>query len=452
MSSKRRKKAYKQHIKETKDIGQVVLDDMLSCSSCGDLGTWKKRKSDAELSVEDIDDLVRQLPGVDYVLERIVNYIFSNGLTTGSAELDESVLDPWLYEQKNRRAVTNFEELRTAIKQSRLYGECGLRLFEGNVYHYKRGYYGMLSRTLDGIHEVVAYFIREDAKYITEDVTLEQLEIYDDPREYFAERGYILLNEDEFINIRNNTSELHGEVPFAKDSQRLDLMLSVYERLNYDIDYDGPGRIIVRPKGAVADDNEVSTGAIIDNSQAAKERRNEKAKMEVKRVAKEIKDSTSDSVILLSNAFDEHIEHLPRVTKATEFFDWITNDTVILAQILGMSPTLLEIGKLHGNVSVEKIIDNAMLNTIIPMRENYAIQFSKPISRLLGVEKIYFDKYDLEQVEDENNIRVKVAQMIRNLSMANAQTPNTNTEQLINEVDEFFRNSLYDAKGDIKTF
>lgn len=455
MSRRRRKKrTYADPVLQTT---QDVLEEMLACDTvCGNLGA-KKIDKYSEYSVADIDELLDQLPGVTYVLDRIVNYIFSNGLTTGDEDMDKDVLDPWLYEQKNRRGVTNYEELKTTVRLSKAYGECGLRMYEGNVYHYKRGQYGMIVLTEDGIEEVQAFFIRENGKPIERDINMEdfdKFETYADITDYFKEHELILLDpETEFINVKNDTSELHGESPFARDKQRMELMLSVYERLNYDIEYDGPGRIIIRPKdGRIAsDNNDISTGQIIDNSVPAQQKRNEKARQEVKRVAREIKESSSDSVILLSNAFGENIEHLPRVTKATEFFDWISNDTVIISQILGMSPTLLEVGKLHGNVSVEKIIDNAMLNSIIPQREGFAVQFSKMVASALGVTKIYFDKYDMLQVEDENNTRVKVTEMIKNISYANKATPSEDMEKVIDDLSDLLRNSLYNDKGRLIT-
>ena len=92
-----------------------------------------------------------------------------------------------------------------------------------------------------------------------------------------------------------------------------------------------------------------------------------------------------------------------------------------------------------------------MVNTIIPMRESFAVQFSKLIATRLGVEKIYFDKYDMEQVEDENDIRAKIALMIRNLSTANKDYPNDNTAKLIEEMDDLLRSSLYDDNNQLRT-
>ena len=448
---KNKKKPIAQVVEERE---QEILQDIIACSSvCGDLGGVAVSKAD--YTVEEINDLIKELPGVDYVIDRLLNYLFSNGLTTGNETFDQERLDPWLYEQKNRYDATNYEVLRSVIAQATIYGECGLRMFDGNLYQAQKGYYGMLTRKEDGIEEVVAYFIRKDGKMIDRDFRIDEwnkFERWTDPEQYFDDNGMILLDTSEFVNIRNDTTTLHGYSPFTRDRQRLDLLLSVYERLNYDIDYDGPGRIIVRPKdGYINGDNDVSTGQIINNSIQAQEARNERAKAEIRRVANEIKNSTSDSVILLSNAFDKDITHLPRVTKATEFMTWLESDTVVIAQVLGMSPTLLEVGKLHGNVSVEKIIDNAMLNTIIPKREKYAVQFSKLIADHLGVEKVYFDKYDMEQVQDENETRQRVSQIIKDLSTANKQSPSENTARLIEEMDDFLRTSIYNDNETPKT-
>jgi len=204
-----------------------------------------------------------------------------------------------------------------------------------------------------------------------------------------------------------------------RDEARLDLLTAVYERLNYDIRYDGPGRIIIRPKDGFrsGDTNDISTTAVISEALKAEKKDQENLLKEAQRVAKQIQGSSSDSVIVLSNAFDDKIEHLERVTKATEFFTWIKNDTLLLAQDFGMSPSLLELGNVSGNVSMTSIIDLAMTNSIVPLRERYAQQFSSFLAQHIGVEKVYFNIYEMAQQEDENTMRTKVVNM---MSLLNA--------------------------------
>lgn len=443
---------------------QEILDDINNCiSPCADISV-----SYAKGVPTDTEWLVSHLPTLDYTKNRMINYMFSNGMAAGSEEQNKK-LENWLYSVKNPLGATNYSVLQNAIGEAAIYGECGLRLMDGMLYTYHKGHYGILYGNGDGYTEVVGFFVRKDEEVIDEDLEITSWVIatYEDIERLFDEKGFIMLDPSEFVNLRNDTTEMHGKSPFKVDTLRTDLLLSVYQRLNYDINYDGPGRIIVRPKaGYVADeDNETSTSTIIEaNNEEAQRRRYNDALKEVRRVSNEIKNSSSDSVIALSNGFGDKIEHLPRVTKATEFFEWLDDEGVIIAELLGMSPVLLEVGRWSGNVSMSAIIDNAMLNTVVPMRERYAIQFSKMIADYLGVAKVYFNKYDLKQVEDENEARAKMALAIKDLCYAskslvqNEENPSQEIlattsalNALIVQFTKVLNTSLYDDYGNPRT-
>lgn len=426
-----------------------VFTKMNECDSkCTDLVGWSKE------SGKDAEWYMENMPGAQYVLDRQLNYIFSNGLTTGETASDKR-LDTWLYETKNRLGATNYAELREAIGQTIAFGECGLRHYDGNIYHVKRGYYGVLLNREDGIDEIMAYYVRKDRKKVDSVIDTKDWDFdeYEDILAWFDEHNYILLDPSDFIMLRNNTSDLKTSSPFESDKQRVDLLTGVYQQLNYDIRYDGPGRTFFFSKAGYAegDGNDISTGTVLNNSEGAKTERLLKAKAEIRKLLTEIKKSTSDSVGVLSGAFDpDHYIHLPRVTKGTDFLKWLDVDTVVMAQLFGMSPTLVEVGELHGNVSVEKIIDNAMLNTIIPMREMFATQFSEFIARIVGVPKLFFNKYDMQQIKDENEARLKLSQTIKDLCNAYHNNESDELAKLTDEVAELLRSSLYDDAGQMK--
>lgn len=431
---------------------QEVLDDMNNCvSPCTDIprtcGTHEK--------TVDIDWLVKNLPGMNYVKNRALNYIFSNGLTAGGED-DDKKLDTWLYETWNEMGSSNYLALREAIGNAIVYGECGLRLYKGNLYPYEKGHYGVLYEKKEGITRIVGYFIREDGDFVEEEIDKKEWDEFrqiEDLLTWFERHKLILLSTDEFKNLRNDTSKMHGMSPLLQDRQRIKLLLAVYERMNYDIRYDGPGRIILRAKSRFNGEEEKSaTSVITNNSGPAQEEQLKLAKLEGKRVGEQIKNSSSDQVIVLSDGFEKDIEHLPRVTKATDFKDWITNEGVIIAQILGMSAVLVEVGQWSGNVSMEKVIDDAMVNTIVPLRELYAVQFSRLICGELKLKKVYFDKYDMKQAEDENLARQKTASVIRDLSLSVKNNPELAPvyNELIKEVSEVLRKSLYDDNGNIR--
>lgn len=406
---------------ELNDEEQRVIDDilasMLECNSCNDIGSMPKRKWGKGL--EKVDEYMRVLPGADYVLTQTLNYIFSNGLTTGSIN-DDVQLNKFLY-RKNSKQTLNKDELRNAIGMAITHGASGLRWFDGNIYQYKWGTYRVLSLKRNGIESVLGYLIAKDGGNVPPvkfDFT--EYREYEDFLRDLDSRDLILLDTSEFMVIRNDTSRAYGHSPLLADEARLDLLTAVYERLNYDIRYDGPGRIIIRPKDGLAggdENNDVSTANVLQGALAGQEKTAQAVKAEAARVARDIKRSSSDSVIVLSNMFSDKVEHLERVTKATEFFTWIKNDTLVLAQDFGMAPSLLELGGVSGNVSMTSIIDTAMINTIVPLREKYSEQFSSFISSKIKTEKIYFNKYEMEQQEDENTMRTKVVNM---LSLLNA--------------------------------
>lgn len=407
-----------------------ILDSMLECNACNDIGNMPKRKWGDGL--EKVDEYMRILPGADYVLTQTLNYMFSNGLTTGSINDDED-LKKFLY-RKNDRQTSNKDELRNAIGMAITHGASGLRWLNGNIYQYKWGTYRVLTYKRNGIETVLGYLIHKQGKRVPAvRFEFDKHTEYEDFIRDIDQLDLILLDTSEFMVIRNDTSLPYGHSPLLSDEARLDLLTAVYERLNYDIRYDGPGRIIIRPKDGLAggdEDNDASTASVLQGALQGQQKTKEAILSEATRVAKQIKKSSSDSVIVLSNMFSEKIEHLERVTKATEFFTWIKNDTLLLAQDFGMSPSLLELGNVSGNVSMSSIIDLAMLNNIVPLREKYSEQVSPFIAGKLGFEKFYFNKYEMAQQEDENTMRTKIVNMMSLLNSMKDESDNIRPDAL----------------------
>ena len=432
---------------EEERVVDEILKQWLECNSVCDLAVPKERKREG---LEKADRYMDILPGAEYVLTQTLNYIFSNGLTTGSIN-DDEVLKAFLY-RKNDKGNTNLSELRNTIGMAISHGGSGLRWDKGNVYQYKWGTFRVLTYKENGIEKVLGYVIAKDGgKVPVIQFRTDDLREYEDFIRRLDEQDLILLTEEEFMVIRNDTSEWYGKSPLLADEERLDLLVAVYERLNYDIKYDGPGRIIIRPKdGYIAGaDNEVSSSTVMSGALEGSDKRIENIKKEAERVAQDLKKSSSDSVIVLSNAFDEKIEHLERVTKATEFFNWIKNDTLILAQDFGMSPSLLELGGVSGNVSMTSIINVAMTNSIVPLREKYATQFSSFISAKLGFEKIYFNKYEMEQREDENTMRTKIVNIMSLLNAMHDENDKIRPDalRLFNDFADMLSENIHNENG-----
>lgn len=422
-----------------------MLEKWAECTAC-DVSVPKKKK---EYGLEQVDEYMKILPGAEYVLTQTLNYIFSNGLTTGSLNQDE-VLDDFLY-RKNEKGNTNLAELRSTVGMGITHGYSGLRWYDGNIYQYKWGEYKVLTYLNHGIEQVLGYVVAKDGKKVPAfDFNWTDYREYEDFIRDIDEKNLILLSPADFQPIRNDTSLWYGYSPLLKDRERLDLMVATYERLNYDIRYDGPGRIIIRPKDGYVSGTDVSTASVVEAGLKADEERVAKVKEEAARVANDMKASSSDSVIVLSNAFDKEIQHLPRVTKATEFLEWLKSDTMLLAQDFGMSPSLLELGGVSGNVSMTSIISTAMLNSIVPLRERYATQFSSFLAnhlstREIPIEKVYFDKYEMEQRENENTMRTKIVNIMSLLNAMDDENGVIRPEalQLFKDFGEMLHENIY---------
>lgn len=434
---------------------QKMFEDMLrnwaECNTVCDIKSPKKKRKEG---LEKADRYMEILPGAEYVLTQTLNYIFSNGLTTGSINEDKT-LDEFLY-RKNERGNTNLAEIRSTVGMAITHGGSGLRWINGNVYQYKWGTFRVLTYTENGLERLLGYVIAEDGgrvPYI--EFRNEDLEEYQDFIRRIREQKLLLLTDEEFIVIRNDTSKWYGSSPLLADQERLDLIVAVYERLNYDITYDGPGRIIIRPKDGYVygEDNEVSSSTVMAGALEGNDKRIENLKKEVTRIATEIKGSSSDSVIVLSNAFDKDIEHLERVTKATEFLDWLKNDTMILAQDFGMSPSLLELGGVSGNVSMTSIINTAMNNSIVPQREKFATQLSGFLANLLKVGKVFFNKYEMEQREDENTMRTKIVNIMSLLNAMHDENDRIRPDalELFEDFADMLDDNIHNENGDLET-
>ncbi len=399
----------------------VMLDRLLECNAAcsGNFKTYR-RKYEEDM----IDWLYHNLPNLKYVVDQIVDFIFSNGLTTGDEKQDEA-LDAFLFAE-NRRGTTNYNVLREAVRQSLVFGKSGIRFLslEDGLINVESKEYSTLTAENEeyyGFEDIVGYILAgEGQKIFTVDIKELQFD-----KEAFLKngvivdkkRGIIIVSKDEFINLRTDTTKNNGESYLKFDQLRTQLLKILYERLNYDVEYDGPGRILFEldENYAKGNDNELSTGDVLDKSIKGKMSQTDKVKKEIAVLAELIKGSGSDQMIAVPPVFEKFTQ-LPRITKATEFITWLSdNEGLIMSHIFGIQPTLIGLGKISGNVSMEKIIDNGMLNSIVPKRENFAVQISNMLAPKIGVEKVYFDKYEMQQAVDENKKRIDIVNMIEKL-------------------------------------
>lgn len=394
-----------------------VLDVLVKQNNC-DMQSFKPMTF-TDNQEDEIEWMIANLPTLPYVKKQYLAFMFSNGLTCGDEAVDEERLKPFLFKQ-NIKGVPNYQVIRQAIMHAKLYGKCGLRWLseeDGMVIVPHQSYITVFDddEKYGGIKRPICYALSyEEGKPISlgsKSIKLDEAEFLDKGRLVSKNKDVIIELPENFVNLRDDLGTEDGVSCLAQDMQRLQILCNAYKRLNYDINYDGPGRILLKVKDDVFGGGAIdhSAGEIVNNMTVSKTSAANKVKQEAAEIAREIKSSSSDQVISLSSVFED-IEHIPRVTKATEFLDYLTKkEGSIIAQCLGITPELIGMGDVSGNVSMEKIIDNATMNTIVPEREYFATQFSPMIAGHLGVEKVFFDKYELKQTIDRSSEIYKLA-------------------------------------------
>ena len=98
---------------------ELILDQLLECNTvCKNGFTLVKHKNEFEA----IEWMTNNLPTLPYVIDNYLNFMFTNKLTTGNEELDNNVLNPFLY-KLNAKGVTNYSVLRDSIRDMLLYGK-----------------------------------------------------------------------------------------------------------------------------------------------------------------------------------------------------------------------------------------------------------------------------------------------------------------------------------------
>lgn len=324
----------------------------------------------------------------------------------------------------NSEGVKNIDLLRKAVLESLVYGDAGIRFLseEEGVVHVPSATYKAIyldSEKHFGVKDVVAYAINIKGNPIgaISDEILEHLkhaeyEVDSNGVIKFKDTDIILISPTHFVAIENVPIEGINRSPLLNDTSRINLLLNVYNQLNHDVVYDGPGRILAWFDGKDYDMSAGAAGsALLDNTDEAKIRRKEEVRDRAKKFMKDVKHSKSNDLLINYGLIKEDPLFLPRTTKATEFLNFISDEVQIVCQIYGVPPQLLGVGDIVGNISMEMIILNAMVNVIIPLRQRYASKLSTLLSHNLNIGEVKFhaENYADKARYDDANILSLVA-------------------------------------------
>lgn len=434
------------------DVRANMLNYLIKQKHCEDGCDFSGIKKRCFTNIYDLIDHIKyNAPALNYVVDQKVKRMFANGIVAGevSEDVDDKVkekvirdneaLHSWLYSE-NLNGTTNYNVIQEATKDAEIYGKCGIRVLskeDGLVLVDARHYANVIEDNTEyGVLKQLKGYIISEEEYIS-DIDITSLNF---DKDEFERTGMvrddvnkvIFLTKDKFINLRNNPAKLDGESPLLYEQQRIKLTLSALSRMVFEVEDDGVGRLALKLSSDFESSSPVSTTDAVTGTKIQTNEQIEKAWEEAEKIASMLKNSNSTDVFVISSVFDEVIP-LPRQVTGVSLLEYTNGSEEMFAQIFGIRPALIGLGNISGNVSMEKIIDDGVLGDIVPQAEKYAIQFSSQISSLLGLEHIYFDKYNLTQITDNTDRVQRLSTSI--LSLTNAKKKTTD-EKVIKMLDE----------------
>ena len=375
-------------------------------------------------NLEDIERLALDLPDVDYILDNIVNYMFTNYLTTESFDKDKELRD-YLY-GLNFNGQRNYDVLKQVAKGYRKYGYYGLlNTGDGLVGVHPKD---ILACVIDYpkkpvLRQTLTYLIKNTNTYITpydrktgnnrpvNDYSAEDIQkILENPEEFKNE--VLVVTDKEFACVRIDTSQVFCMSPLLTDRKRVELILNILNRMNYDISRNGIGTIALQAKDTLEEQIEesveqgtsFSSGELLDMGRTAKGERTKKIIEDMNAFAEKLSETEFNDAIVYSGNF-QNLEQLERDTKATDFLDYLSQYVpAIICQMFGVPARLFDLNKTVSNIGTYSIIDNAMKNTIIPMRDHFIGQVVHILQNATGLsEHIKFDSYEFATNYNYNN-------------------------------------------------
>lgn len=375
-------------------------------------------------NLEDIERLTLDLPDVDYILDNIVNYMFTNYLTTENFDKDKALRD-YLY-GLNFNGQRNYDVLKQVAKGYRKYGYYGLlNTGEGLVGVHPKD---ILACVIDYpkkpvLRQTLTYLIKNTNTFVTpydrktgnnrpvNDYSAEDIQkILENPEEFKNE--VLVVTDKEFACVRIDTSQVFCMSPLLKDRKRVELILNILNRMNYDISRNGIGTIALQAKDTLEEQIEesveqgtsFSSGELLDMGRTAKGERTKKIIEDMNAFAEKLSETEFNDAIVYSGNF-QNLEQLERDTKATDFLDYLSQYVpAIICQMFGVPARLFDLNKTVSNIGTYSIIDNAMKNTIIPMRDHFIGQVVHILQNATGLsEHIKFDSYEFTNNYNYNN-------------------------------------------------
>lgn len=385
---------------------------------------------DVTLTYEQVQYLVTNMPGVNTILEGIVDYIFAGemelvkdeGNTVEKSEMKE------MLESLNMQGIAVIDMFKQLTRELFEQGAVGIRKIPAKTKHngLKDSFMVVPKNTYDIIfkesEEVPLVFqpyiylihryhgLNRKTRWVKagEEINEHDFIIDDNGNVTNQSKDTVALTSDEFTNITLDGSFI-GVSPFENDKKRTLLILQLLDYFIHDFERNGVGTLAFKHNetmlARMKNDGQPATSTkIFDSTRTNSLFNEEQREANVRRLSEELAKVEYNDSIIYSDIFSD-MEQLTRDSKPSDYLNLLSvHATRFSCQIFGVSPQVFDLDEGKGNIGKDEVIKTFIIHKVIPWRERIAVKLTEVI-RLMGYEGYTFrfknneikDYYDYEK-------------------------------------------------------
>lgn len=385
---------------------------------------------DDTLTYEQVQYLVTNMPGINTILEGIVDYIFAGDMELVKDE-DSSIEGETLrdmLDSQNIQGITVMDMFKQLTRELFEQGAVGVRKIPAKQAHnghkdsimiVPKNSYDIIFRESEEIPLVYMPFIYILRRFhslnrkhtwvrASEEVVDDRFYIDDDGNIVSNDKDSVALTSEDFTNITMDGSFI-GVSPFENDKKRTHLILQLLDYFIHDFQRNGVGTLAFKHNETMLakmknDGNPSTSAKIFDTSNSNAVFNEDVRKDNVKALADMLANVEYNDSIIYSDIFSD-MEQLTRDSKPSDYLNLLSiHATRFSCQIYGVSPQVFDLDAGTGNIGKDEVIKTFIIHKVIPWRDKIAVKLTEVI-RLMGYEGYTFrfknqetkDYYDYEK-------------------------------------------------------
>lgn len=385
---------------------------------------------DVTLTYEQVQYLVTNMPGVNTILEGIVDYIFAGEMELVKDEdntVDKSEMKEML-ESLNMQGIAVIDMFKQLTRELFEQGAVGIRKIPAKTKHngltdsfmvVPKNTYDIIFKESEEVPLVFQPYIYLIHRYhglnrktrwikADEEVNEHDFTIDENGNVTNQSKDTVALTSNDFTNITLDGSFI-GVSPFENDKKRTLLILQLLDYFIHDFERNGVGTLAFKHNetmlARMKNDGQPATSTkIFDSTRTNSLFNEEQREANVKRLSEELAKVEYNDSIIYSDIFSD-MEQLTRDSKPSDYLNLLSvHATRFSCQIFGVSPQVFDLDEGKGNIGKDEVIKTFIIHKVIPWRERIAVKLTEVI-RLMGYEGYTFrfknneikDYYDYEK-------------------------------------------------------